>query len=240
VYKRQADELLDRGVHLIFESVENLLKGAAIADIVPLLRIDKDNPYLVRKALEAGAGGVIVPHVNTADEAREIVEAAKFPPKGKRGYGGLCFSGQWGANAGVDWMEWGKEMFASGARLADIDPDDAVSGDFKTYESGDLRFGIGQVEVQTLSDLDEVIPPLNEALLRVKESQVLDGTMLLITDVMREDSVLLIKGLDDAAAALPYERLADGVLSLPGILSRKKQLLPEIIRAVDETKTPGT
>jgi manganese-dependent inorganic pyrophosphatase len=142
-------------------------------------------------------------------------------------------------HAGVDWMEWGKEMFASGARLADIDPDDAVGGDFKTYESGDLRFGIGQVEVQTLSDLEEVIPPLNEALTRAKESQVLDGTMLLITDVMREDSVLLIKGLDDAAAALPYERLADGVLSLPGILSRKKQLLPEIIRAVDETKTPG-
>jgi len=143
-------------------------------------------------------------------------------------------------HAGVDWMEWGKEMFASGARLADIDPDDAVGGDFKTYESGDLRFGIGQVEVQTLSDLEDVIPPLNEALTRVKESQVLDGTMLLITDVMREDSVLLIKGLDDAAAALPYERLADGVLSLPGILSRKKQLLPEIIRAVDETKTPGS
>ncbi|MDT8297870.1 MAG: hypothetical protein RQ801_06195 [Spirochaetaceae bacterium] len=67
---------------------------------------------------------------------------------------------------------------------------------------------------------------------------MLDGTMLLITDVMREDSVLLIKGLDDAATALPYEKLADGVLSLPGILSRKKQLLPEIIRAVDETKTP--
>ena len=91
------------------ESTENLLKGASIADIVPLLRIDKDNPYLVRKALEAGAGGVIVPHVNTAAEAQAIVEAAKFPPKGKRGYGGLCFSGQWGANAGADWMEWSDE-----------------------------------------------------------------------------------------------------------------------------------
>jgi len=88
------------------ESVENVLRGAFCADIVPLLRIDKDNPYLVRKALEAGAGGVIVPHVNTRKEAEAVVQAAKFPPKGKRGYGGLCFSGQWGTNAGVDWMEW--------------------------------------------------------------------------------------------------------------------------------------
>ena len=88
------------------ESAENLLRGAFCADIVPLHRIDKDNPYLVRKALEAGAGGVIVPHVNSRKDAEAIVEAAKFPPLGTRGYGGICFSGQWGADAGVNWMEW--------------------------------------------------------------------------------------------------------------------------------------
>jgi 4-hydroxy-2-oxoheptanedioate aldolase len=88
------------------ESTENLLRGAILADIVPLLRIDRDNPYLVRKALEAGAGGVIVPHVHSRLEVEEIVQAAKFPPLGKRGYGGLCLSGQWGANAGTEWMEW--------------------------------------------------------------------------------------------------------------------------------------
>ncbi len=87
-------------------TTEDMLRGAFCADIVPLLRIDKDNPYLVRKALEAGAGGVIVPHVNTRREVEEIVRAAKFPPLGKRGYGGLCFSGQWGAGGGTDWMEW--------------------------------------------------------------------------------------------------------------------------------------
>ncbi|MBW2307148.1 MAG: hypothetical protein JRG73_09455 [Deltaproteobacteria bacterium] len=88
------------------ESTENLLRGAFCADIVPLLRVDRDNPYLIRKALEAGAGGVIVPHVNTRREVEEIVRAAKFPPLGKRGFGSLCFSGQWGASGGTDWMEW--------------------------------------------------------------------------------------------------------------------------------------
>jgi 4-hydroxy-2-oxoheptanedioate aldolase len=91
------------------ESTENLLRGAVNADTVPLLRIDKDDPYLVRKALEAGAGGVIVPHVNTRREAEAIVQAAKFPPIGERGYGGICLSGQWGANAGVDWLEWSND-----------------------------------------------------------------------------------------------------------------------------------
>ena len=88
------------------ESAENVIRGALLAGIVPLLRIDREDPYLVRKALEAGAGGVIVPHVHSREEVVEIVKAAKFPPLGNRGYGGLCLSGQWGANAGIEWMEW--------------------------------------------------------------------------------------------------------------------------------------
>ncbi|MDI6726227.1 MAG: aldolase/citrate lyase family protein [Smithellaceae bacterium] len=88
------------------ESAENVIRGALLSGIVPLLRIDRDNPFLVRKALEAGAGGVIVPHVHTQAEAEEIVQAAKFPPWGKRGYGGLCLSGQWGVNGGTEWMAW--------------------------------------------------------------------------------------------------------------------------------------
>ena len=91
------------------ESAENLMRGATLAGIVPLLRIDRDDPYLVRKALEIGAGGVIVPHVCSRKDVEEIVQAAKFPPEGKRGYGGLCFSGKWGVDAGEEWMRWSNE-----------------------------------------------------------------------------------------------------------------------------------
>jgi 4-hydroxy-2-oxoheptanedioate aldolase len=88
------------------ESAENVLRGAILSGIVPLLRVDRDNPYLVRKALEAGAGGVIIPHAHDRKDVEAMVKAAKFPPLGKRGYGGLCFSGQWGVHAGVEWLEW--------------------------------------------------------------------------------------------------------------------------------------
>ncbi len=92
------------------------------------------------------------------------------------------------------------------------------------------------MEVQTLAGLDDVLIQLNTALLRIMETKALDGTMLLITDVMSEDSILLLCGLDEASEVLPYERLSNGAFSLPGILSRKKQLLPEILRAVEETR----
>jgi len=139
-------------------------------------------------------------------------------------------------HAGVDWLSWGSEMFALGDQLTDINPDEAVMGDFKVYDSQDTHFGIGQVEVQAMSGLEEVLESLNQALMKAKESRGLDGTMLLITDVMSEDSVLLIKGLEKVAMLLHYETISEGVLSLPGILSRKKQLLPEVMRAIEESK----
>lgn len=88
---------------------ESLLRAAANVGVTALLRVDKGDLNLVRKGLEAGAGGIIVPHISSAREAREIVRAAKFPPLGDRGYGSLCFSGGWGLRGGVDWMTWSNE-----------------------------------------------------------------------------------------------------------------------------------
>lgn len=88
------------------ESMENMIRAAYIADITPILRVDKGDPYVIRKALEIGAGGVIVPDITTKEEAEEAVKAAKFPPRGTRGYSSLCFSGRWGERAGEDWVNW--------------------------------------------------------------------------------------------------------------------------------------
>jgi len=142
-------------------------------------------------------------------------------------------------HSGVDWQEWGNKMFSSGPRLADMNPLEVVTGDFKTYEAGSTRFGIGQVEVQTFSGLESVIPPLSKALITLKEDRVLDGIMLLITNITSEDSLLMLRGLDDIVESLPYEETPIGMFNLPGILSRKKQLLPEILRAIDETGRSG-
>ena len=140
-------------------------------------------------------------------------------------------------HAGVDWIEWGARMFSHGNRLADADPKEVVAADFKQYDAEGVSFGIGQVEVQTLSDITEVALPYLAALGAKTLEERLDGTMLLVTDVISGNSTLLLSGLDQSAAALPYERIADGIMSLPGILSRKKQLLPEVIRAIEESRS---
>jgi len=62
--------------------LEHMMRAGVIGDIVPLVRIDRDNPYLIRKVLEIGAGGIIIPDIENAEEVKKAVSAAKFPPYG--------------------------------------------------------------------------------------------------------------------------------------------------------------
>ena len=53
-----------------------------------------------------------------------------------------------------------------------------------------------------------------------------------MTDAVRESSELLMTGSPELLRNLPYARLGDGLWSLPGVLSRKKQLLPQVIAVI--------
>ncbi len=72
--------------------MEKLVMAALLSGIAPLVRVRGTNEWDIRKSLEIGATGIIVPQVNTAEQARAIVRAAKFPPYGRRG-GGFCRAG---------------------------------------------------------------------------------------------------------------------------------------------------
>lgn len=69
------------------ETTVALLRAMAPYAAVPLVRVPHNDLMWIRRVMDAGAGGVIVPMVNTADDARRAVEAAKYPPAGVRGFG---------------------------------------------------------------------------------------------------------------------------------------------------------
>jgi manganese-dependent inorganic pyrophosphatase len=56
---------------------------------------------------------------------------------------------------------------------------------------------------------------------------------LLVTDIVLEHSILLCTAWPSAEKELPYKRLEENVYDLPDVLSRKKQLLPEILRVLE-------
>jgi 4-hydroxy-2-oxoheptanedioate aldolase len=70
------------------ETAGMLCVSALGADISGLVRVPSHNPSFIARVLDAGAVGVIAPHVNSAQEAQEIVDAARFPPVGHRSISG--------------------------------------------------------------------------------------------------------------------------------------------------------
>jgi len=71
------------------QSVENLTRAAEVAGITPIVRVPGNEATIILRVLETGAKGVMVPHVDTAEEARKCVSAAKYAPVGARGAGYL-------------------------------------------------------------------------------------------------------------------------------------------------------
>ena len=125
---------------------------------------------------------------------------------------------------------YGKAVLSAGAGLSNRKPDEVVSTDIKTYEAGGFRLAIAQAEVTDLVQLSEHLEPLTRALDDLKTKRSLDFAMLLITDIVRGSSRLITSSnapplLDD----LPYPPLPDGTRDAPGVVSRKKQLLPVVL-----------
>ena len=76
----------------------NIIRAAEAAGTCPLVRVGKNDSYLIATALDLGASGVIVPMVNTVEEAEHVVSAAKFPPAGRRSYGSRRLFGLYGSD----------------------------------------------------------------------------------------------------------------------------------------------
>ncbi len=69
--------------------IEHMLMAMNGTDVVPIVRIPSANPVFIQRALDIGGMGVIVPMVRTAEEARAIVRATRYPPEGARSFGPL-------------------------------------------------------------------------------------------------------------------------------------------------------
>jgi 4-hydroxy-2-oxoheptanedioate aldolase len=74
---------------------QQLVIGSALG-VQMLVRVPDSAGAVIQRVLDAGASGVVVPHVDTADDALRIAQACMFPPSGTRGSGGTSRLGRWG------------------------------------------------------------------------------------------------------------------------------------------------
>ena len=128
-------------------------------------------------------------------------------------------------------QDFGIKIFSHVESLSSTKPEKAILTDFKRYTEKGVALGIGQCEATTLNDIDDYKEKYLKALEDVRVKNGLDWAVVMITDVMKENSVLLSTDFK-AAGNLPYALLEEGIYDMPGVMSRKKQLLPEMLFAL--------
>lgn len=129
---------------------------------------------------------------------------------------------------------YGEKILASGAGLNARAPREIVTSDMKIYTGGQYQFAIAQAEVSNLYELNGNMEMLNTALDELRESKGLNFAMLMVTDVVRGSSRLLISNPPPVLDNLPYEPQPDKTWLAEGVVSRKKQLLPVVLGLLEE------
>lgn len=72
---------------LSLNQAQQLIRVIELYGTVPFVRVGENNPTIIKRVMDAGAHGVIVPMVNTKEDAKRAVDAVKYPPGGSRGVG---------------------------------------------------------------------------------------------------------------------------------------------------------
>lgn len=72
---------------ITLDIAQDLIRVIELCGVVPLVRVGENDPNLIKRVMDAGAHGVIVPMVNSKDDAEKSVASVQYPPKGFRGVG---------------------------------------------------------------------------------------------------------------------------------------------------------
>lgn len=129
-------------------------------------------------------------------------------------------------------LDYGWQLLQAGAGLESRSTESIVSGDYKEYDSAGLRFGVAQVEVTDMLEIESRLDELRAALCAMEKNRGLNFAALMVTDIVGGTSRLLTCLDSHYLDGLPYPRRHDGTSEMPGIVSRKKQLIPAIFSAL--------
>lgn len=136
------------------------------------------------------------------------------------------------AIAGVNIQEFGMEMLSAGSAIAKLSPGDIVASDLKEFQIGEYYVAISQISVMDPEVVLRQESQLKTALQAICEKEQYNMAILLVTGILNEATYLLCYGQPAGLIAAAFgESRPDGTWYLPGVMSRKKQVVPPLIDA---------
>lgn len=135
--------------------------------------------------------------------------------------------------AGCDPAQLAEQIFSVGSPLLTMSPEQAINADCKPYAEDGRRFSVAQIEELTFAHLPEKQAALLDALEAHRAKSGLLFAALLVTDINTQNSLLLVRGAEEFLRTIDYPEHAPHVWELSGVVSRKKQLLPYLLRRLE-------
>lgn len=131
-------------------------------------------------------------------------------------------------------------IFSSGSVILANPPAKVVRSDFKIYNEEGIRFSVSQVEELGFDNFWKHARDIASALGSLRTDEKLAFAALLVTDIYTQNSLMLVKGDADFIRRISYAHVEkDEIFDLPGVVSRKKQLIPYLTGLLKEMTTDG-
>ncbi len=126
-------------------------------------------------------------------------------------------------------------IFTSGSVILVKPPENVIHTDFKIYEDEGIRFSVSQVEELGFANFWSESKALLSALATLRDEERLAFAALLVTDINTQNSLMLVKGDTDIISRISYTYVErNEIFDLPGVVSRKKQLIPYLTSLLRE------
>lgn len=134
--------------------------------------------------------------------------------------------------AGVNLKEYGMAMLKAGADLGDLTPAQIAKTDSKPFSFGQYKAIVAQISVMDTADILAKKAELVAAMQELCQNEGYDMSLLMVTDIMEESTELVFVGEPKQLIADAFGKDASGdSIYLPGVMSRKKQIVPQLTEA---------
>lgn len=136
--------------------------------------------------------------------------------------------------AEIDMFEFSKNMFRAGSNLANKSESEIFYQDFKQFKVGNITLGVGQINSMDRRELDEIRDRMLDFMKRVNKDKKLDLVLFMLTDIANESTQLLFVGSHTELVSRAFDGAIEGnSIELPGVVSRKKQVIPPLVNSYE-------
>ena len=138
--------------------------------------------------------------------------------------------------ADIEIEDYAKQMFRAGSDLKGKAADEIFYQDYKKFTANDVTFGVGQITSLDQSELDEIKEKILPYMESVRKEQGLNMVFFMLTNILEETTYLAMTGEESKEVIeSAFQTETDGQIAvLPGVMSRKKQLIPNVLNVIQE------